>query len=291
MKNNCNCPKEPWLAVVLSSFLAGIGQIYSGRIWRGSALILATVTLVCLYFWSWLSPTCNVLISIAFFLADVVMWIWNIFDAHKCARKTNSEDFEIDRKLSKDPWLALFLSNFIPGLGHLYVRKWIWGILFVITGGIILISYFNRPLLLIGLWAVLSMFVCFHAYIITPIRRQSSYRTILIITAAILCFHLLSYNKYVFREYVAKAFVTAANSMKPTLIPDDMFLVRKSKKYVPKRGDVIVFKSPDDPDTPWIIRVAGLPGEIIEIKNETLYVDGQKIQHPVLQNIEYPPID
>ena len=306
MKNNCTCHKEPWLAVVLSSFLAGVGQVYSGRIWRGSVLILATVALYCLCFLSWLSPTCDVLISMALPLPAVAIWIWSLFDAHKCARKTNPEDFENERKLSKDPWLALFLSDLIPGLGHLYLRKWIWGILIVITGGIIFTSYFNRPLLSIGLWAVLSMFVCFHAYIQTPIRRQSSYRTIFIITATILCFHLLNYNKYVFQEYIAEDFVIATRarltyplptnispgtSMKPTLVPGDRIFVRKNKKYVPKRGDVTAFKSPDDPGTPWIKRVAGFPGEIIEIKNEILYVDGQKVQHPALQNIAYPSMD
>ena len=79
--------------------------------------------------------------------------------------------------------------------------------------------------------------------------------------------------------------------MKPTLVPGDRFLVRKNNKNIPKRDDVIAFKSPDDPDTPWIKRVVALPGEIIEIKDEILYIDGQKVQHPALKKIEYPPGD
>lgn len=79
--------------------------------------------------------------------------------------------------------------------------------------------------------------------------------------------------------------------MKPTLVPGDRLFVRKSKKYVPKPCDVIAFKSPDDPGTFWIKRVAALPGEKLEIKNGILYIDGQKVQHPALQNIEHPPMD
>ncbi|MGB2866275.1 MAG: signal peptidase I [Sedimentisphaerales bacterium] len=292
MKKSDYCPKEPWLAVVLSSFIAGIGQIYAGRKWRGSILIFTVAALICFSIWSILSPKCDILVMAGVYVAFLIVWIWNLFDAHKCTRTANSDNFETERKQVKDAWLALFLSDLIPGLGQIYLKRWLLGIGFVIIAGILLIVGFKYPPLFVGLWAFFSMFVCYHAYISAPIRREPSKRMIFIIAIVILCSFLLnSYNRHLLRVHVVEAFITPVNSMKPTLVPGDRFLVRKNKKNIPKRDDVIVFKSPDDPGTPWIKRVVALPGETIEIKNEILYVDGQKVQHPALQNIEYPPRD
>ena len=301
MEKKRNYPKEPWLAVVLSSCWAGIGQIYSGRALRGSILILTEATLICLSIWSLLIPKCDILISICLLLAIGAIRIWNLFDTHKCARKANPEDFEIERKQGKDPWLALFLSELIPGLGQLYLKKWIWGILFIISGGLMLMVAYKYQFLYIGLWGVFATFTCYHAYISAPVRREESKRTILIIAVAILCYHhLLSYYKPLFRAYVAEAFriptpylmppeLQGGPSMKPTLVYRDRVLVRKSKKYVPKRGDVVAFKPPDKyDDNPFIMRVAALSGETIEIKDKILYIDEQKVQWPAIETFEYP---
>ncbi|OHB82174.1 MAG: signal peptidase I [Planctomycetes bacterium RBG_19FT_COMBO_48_8] len=207
----------------------------------------------------------------------------------------------------KEPWLAVFLSKLIPGLGQIYIKKRLLGIVLIIAAGFLLAVGIKYPLLCVVLLSFFSMPICYHAYISAPIRRDSSNRTISIVVIVILCSHLLNaYGHHAFKAYVAEAFViptrarlayplpaniSLGTSMKSTLVPGDRIFVRKSKKYIPKRGDVIVFKSPDDPDTPWIKRVAALPGETLEIKNEILYIDEQKIKHPALKNIEYPPMD
>jgi len=301
MEKKRNYPKEPWLAVVLSSCWAGIGQIYSGRVLRGIILILTETTLIFLSTWSWLIPKCDILISIGLVLVLVAVGIWNLFDAHKCARKTNPEDFEIERKQNKDPWLALFLSDLIPGLGQIYLKKWLWGIFFIISGGLMLIVAYKYKLLYIGLWGVLATFICYHAYISAPVRREKSKRTILIIIIVFLFLRLLNYNNPLFRAYVAEAFriptpryvdfippeSRGGPSMKPTLVYRDIVLVRKSKKYVPKRGDVVAFKFPEDRKIPFIMRVAALSGETIEIRDKILFINGQKVQWPTIETPEY----
>jgi signal peptidase I len=305
MDKSSNRPKEPWLAVVLSSFLAGIGQIYAERKLRGTILIFTTVALFCFSIWSILNPKCDILITTGIYVAIFIIWIWNLFDAHKCARKANSEDFEIERKLNKDPWLALFLSDLIPGIGHLYLMRWLGGFLFIIIAVFLIVETNQHPLLRVGLWAAFSTFVCYHAYIMTPPHRQVSHKVLLIIFVAIFCSHSMSCYKFIFEEYIAKSFVmqtdtrfthilspnVSGTSMKPTLIPGDRLLVRRSKKYIPKRGDIIAFKSLQKPDVSYIKRIAALPGETLEIKDEILYINGQKVQQPALQNIKYPSRD
>ncbi|MFC2032705.1 signal peptidase I [Chloroflexota bacterium] len=49
----------------------------------------------------------------------------------------------------------------------------------------------------------------------------------------------------------------------------------------PDRGDIIVFKNPDNPkDSPFIKRVIGLPGEEIEVRSGFIYIDGS----PLIEN-------
>jgi signal peptidase I len=68
----------------------------------------------------------------------------------------------------------------------------------------------------------------------------------------------------------------------------DMILVNKSAYWFrrPKRGDVVVFRVPEkefQPEKPiYIKRVAGLPGEKIEIKDSRLYIEEQKVIDPAL---------
>jgi signal peptidase I len=160
---------------------------------------------------------------------------------------------------------------------------------------------YKYKLLYIGLWGFIATFICFHAYIVTPIRREKSKKTILIVCAVFFCLSLLSYNQLLVRKYVVEAFRIPTptpfnwippeqqwgSSMEPTLVHEDRFLVRKNKKYMLKRGDVVVFKSPDDPNIPFTMRIAALSGEKIRIKNGILYIDMQKVNWRTIEFNEY----
>jgi signal peptidase I len=93
------------------------------------------------------------------------------------------------------------------------------------------------------------------------------------------------------RAFVVEAFQIPSGSMIPTLEVGDHIFVSKfaygltipftNTKIVklgePKRGDIIVFKFPLDQSTDYIKRVVGLPGDVIEMRQEELYING----HPV----------
>src|SRR3982074_1202392 len=79
--------------------------------------------------------------------------------------------------------------------------------------------------------------------------------------------------------------------MVPTLLVGDFILVNKftygirlpvvNKKVVevgsPHRGDVVVFRYPEDPSLDYIKRVVGLPGDRIEYRNKALTINGQPV--------------
>ncbi len=95
----------------------------------------------------------------------------------------------------------------------------------------------------------------------------------------------------VLRSFLYEPFQIPSGSMIPTLQVGDFILVNKytyglrlpviGTKVVavnePQRGDVMVFKEPMNPNINFIKRVIGVPGDKIEYRNKTLYVNGEKV--------------
>jgi signal peptidase I len=104
------------------------------------------------------------------------------------------------------------------------------------------------------------------------------------------------------RTFVVQAFKIPSGSMEPNLLIGDHLLVNKfvfapaltsfERRLLPidpiRRGDIIVFKYPEDPTRDFIKRVIGLPGDTIEMHNKKVYVNGKALDEPYAHFI-YPP--
>ena len=102
------------------------------------------------------------------------------------------------------------------------------------------------------------------------------------------------------RTWVVQAFKIPTGSMENNLLIGDHLLVNKfmfgptatsiGHKLLPvrdiRRGDVIVFKYPDEPDRDFIKRVIGLPGETLELRAKKVYIDGQPLDEPYVHFLE-----
>jgi len=86
----------------------------------------------------------------------------------------------------------------------------------------------------------------------------------------------------VIRYFLFAPIVVDGLSMMPTLQDQDRMIVNKFSYDLgqPKRFDIIVFHAPEKKD--YIKRVIGLPGDRIEYKNDTLYVNGKAYKEPYL---------
>ncbi len=75
------------------------------------------------------------------------------------------------------------------------------------------------------------------------------------------------------------------HSMEPNLHDQELILVDKWTYLVhpPARGDVIVFVAPPNPSLDYVKRVIGLPGDVITIKDTTVYVNGVALPDPYVQ--------
>jgi len=81
------------------------------------------------------------------------------------------------------------------------------------------------------------------------------------------------------RAFVAQAYNIPSGSMKPTLLVGDFILVNKLVYGFsePKRGDIVVFKYPIDPNIDFIKRIVALPGEEVEVRNNQVFINGKPL--------------
>lgn len=86
----------------------------------------------------------------------------------------------------------------------------------------------------------------------------------------------------VIRYFLFAPIVVDGESMMPTLHDQDRMIVNKLSYKIgePERFDIIVFHAPENKD--YIKRVIGLPGDTIEYKNDTLYVNGKALEEDYL---------
>lgn len=97
---------------------------------------------------------------------------------------------------------------------------------------------------------------------------------------------------FTLRSFVMEPFKIPSGSMIPTLLVGDFILVNKftygirlpviNQKIVemnqPKRGEVMVFRYPQDPSIDYIKRVVGLPGDTVNYNNKQLSINGKPIE-------------
>jgi len=104
------------------------------------------------------------------------------------------------------------------------------------------------------------------------------------------------------RTFVVQAFKIPTGSMEENLLIGDHLLVNKfvfaptatpvERALLPigtiKRGDVIVFKYPEEPDRDFIKRVIGLPGETVELREKKVYINGNGLDEPYVHFLQPP---
>lgn len=93
------------------------------------------------------------------------------------------------------------------------------------------------------------------------------------------------------RMYIAQPFIVSGSSMDPTFDNGNYLIVDQiSYRFEkPTRGEVIIFKYPNDPSKFFIKRIIGLPGEKVEIINGEVYIrgasgaDSMKLNEPYIE--------
>ena len=104
----------------------------------------------------------------------------------------------------------------------------------------------------------------------------------------------------VIRTFIVQAFKIPSESMLNTLQVGDHLLASKFayglkipftdtyfyKGDEPQRGDIIIFKYPNDPSVDYIKRVVGIPGDVIELRDKQLYRNGQPVKEAYIRHTD-----
>ena len=98
---------------------------------------------------------------------------------------------------------------------------------------------------------------------------------------------------FLIRSYLVQPFLVSGNSMVPTFMNGDYLLVDELSYHFrePYRGEVTVFRYPQNESTFFIKRVIGLPGERVKIENNTITIYNTKYPNGKVLEEAYLPKD
>jgi len=198
---------------------------------------------------------------------------------------------------------AAFLSLLLPGLGHLScgkVRKAL--LVYVISQVTIIATFFVfiRTELPYNLIISITIFVSVYLYAIIDsiLLAKNTENTLKLkpilgysLLVAAIIFHSTIIKPLLgnlIKHNFMQAFKIPSDTMLPTLLVGDMLLVDKHAYHNnhPKRNDIIVFQSPEDSSKTLIRRIIGIGGEIIEIRNAKVYINGSLYAEPYEVNTD-----
>ena len=190
--------------------------------------------------------------------------------------------------------LAVFLALAMPGLGQIYSGELIKGISYFLIILAISIAGVRGTVLLpdsmMIFGALATMLVCGALYIATVVESFKKAST------ADVSYPLRPYNRWYFYlavwllgrivwgavlDYSAVNYVEAYRiptaSMEPGVRQGDCVLADKTayNRMAPKKGDIVIFVSPDDRSKKFIKRIEALPGESVTFPDGT----SQKVPH------------
>jgi len=89
--------------------------------------------------------------------------------------------------------------------------------------------------------------------------------------------------------FIAQSFVVEGSSMEPSLHNRERLLVNKLvyRFGEPQRGDVVVFRYPANPKRKFIKRVIGVPGDVVEIRDGHVILNGQVLEEDYTMDLTY----
>jgi signal peptidase I len=185
---------------------------------------------------------------------------------------------------------ALATLGFSAAIGCIAVRRWRRALFWLISDWVwfavmILSVPFGHPRLLwLGFVGFLGWRVpaAIDAYRLAGRASRTASWSTLIRAWVILTIGALVVARGVVRPFLVEAFGIPAQSMYPTLVVGDHIFVDKLDR-TPRHGAIVVFKYPLNPATDYVKRIVGLPGDVVEMSDGMLKVNGQQWSQQVIQ--------
>jgi signal peptidase I len=150
------------------------------------------------------------------------------------------------------------------------LTDWVWIVVVVVAVVTGHPRLFGGGLLSFMGWRVLA---AIDAYRVVARARAAVTWPTLVKTWLVLMVGAIVVARGVMRPFFAEGFQITSSGMVPTLVAGDHIMVDKLHHLV-RRGDVVVFQWPPDPDVDYVKRVVGLPGDVVEVAQGRLSING-----------------
>ncbi len=274
--------KEPWLAVNLSVLFSGIGHVYAGQRSVGLAFGVSQVLAIGFVVWSIFGADGNTVIGLALILPTLFIYVTNLFESYRSISGISILEAQGSLNQRKDVWFAIFLSQLLPGLGHLHLDRALVGA-WLMGGTLLAIGLASKFPLFWMVPPILCAVACYHLYVSFASRRLDR-QIMTVFLVALLVLRLgVAYLPLWTLQHIGQ-FKIPSESMVPTLQVGDRIFVAKVSNPMPQRGNLIVFhpvKGENAADSTiqrfFVKRVIGEPGQQIQIRGGKVYVNGQPL--------------
>lgn len=195
------------------------------------------------------------------------------------------------RTKKRERWIALVLALLCAGLGHVYVgRLWlglaIYFVPMLLWCAVITIATIVEAPLLTTFIVLIPLVLGVHIaqmlwagaiakrlpvdFALRWFNRKLVYVAFLVVVVVVPTTELVKW-------FVVESFRLPSGSMAPTVLVGDHFFARKLG-YQPKRGDIVVFRYPNDETKSFVKRIVALGGDTVAIKDDVLLLNGSPIK-------------
>jgi len=194
------------------------------------------------------------------------------------------------------PWIAVFVSLLMPGLGQIYCGDIRSGIVIMLVIAVLSscwvvgMMHEGTPALafLLMMWGIIVLATVFAAidayrrarrtkydYELKDYNHWDIYMSLIWIAGA----GTLGYTAFV-KTNLFEAFRVPGYSMAPTIVAGDRLTASKIayRETDPKRGDVVLFKNPADRSMNYIKRIVAMGGDTVEVRNGELLINGRALE-------------
>lgn len=160
------------------------------------------------------------------------------------------------------------------------IFEWIIGIIIGVAFGI-LFSIFNVSDTILNIILIILWFIILHKLLKKYYSTQLKKNILICVVLTVMVVLASLIFTIPFRSYIAEPFTLNGKSMEPTLEEKEYFFIKKfDKNFI--RGDIVVYQIPEQQNQFLVHRIVGLPGEKIQIKDDSVYIDGQKLTETYL---------
>lgn len=275
--------KDCWLAVNLSGLIPGAGQCY-GNLWtKGSIIFSLFFALLGRALWSLFAAEGST--AQAFLLLGMAAFVYllNIWDAFATVGRPQ---YPLgNKRKGRDLWYSVFLSQVLPGLGHLYLNRAAMGGFFLALG-IGLATLANHHSLLLPLACTIWSLSGYHAYRTGPNNKvgtgaDRSTKMLMLVIIGSLLLRLSIGSLPMWIDSAILQCIVPSESMVPTLQVRDRIFVSRNPRYYPKASDIVVFTAPPaaasvleaDTDDLFVKRIIATPGQKVSVREGQVLVN------------------